>query len=349
MPTPARRIAFQVLKQVEQGGSSLADLLAGPEPQRLDPRDRGFLHELVLGTLRHRGAVDHALSRHVDRPLADLDADVRTVLRLGGLPDPAPAGPGPRGRFGVGRPRPRAGAAGGRPGERRPARPGARGPSARCRRARGPAGMAHDGRIASSMAGRALGRPPRTRGGGRAGAGPPSRPDGRLPLQPARRRRPGARRGGRPRPAGPPGPRRVEGHRRQRRRAGRGGGDLSAGRGVADGRAPGFRRGRRPGRVRSPGREGAAPGRRHGRRLGGGGRRVQAPRPHPGPADPALGIRERARAVRRRPPPALPPTLRVGPPGRTLQRPRHPLAPPRHPVARQRRRPRPSRREAASR
>jgi 16S rRNA (cytosine967-C5)-methyltransferase len=84
MPTPARRIAFRVLKQVEKGGSSLADLLAGPEPQRLDPRDRGFLHELVLGTLRHRGAVDHALSRHVDRPLADLDADVRTVLRLGG-------------------------------------------------------------------------------------------------------------------------------------------------------------------------------------------------------------------------------------------------------------------------
>jgi 16S rRNA (cytosine967-C5)-methyltransferase len=83
MPTAPRRIAFQILKQVDRGGSTLADLLGGPEPQRLDPRDRAFLHELVLGTLRHRGALDHALSAHVDRGLGELDADVLTVLRLG--------------------------------------------------------------------------------------------------------------------------------------------------------------------------------------------------------------------------------------------------------------------------
>jgi len=83
MPTAARRIAFQILKQVDRGGATLADLLSGPDPQRLDSRDRAFLHELVLGTLRHRGAMDHALSAHVDRGLDELDGDVLTVLRLG--------------------------------------------------------------------------------------------------------------------------------------------------------------------------------------------------------------------------------------------------------------------------
>ncbi|MFI5184677.1 MAG: transcription antitermination factor NusB, partial [Vicinamibacteria bacterium] len=83
MPTAARRIAYQILKQVDRGGSTLADLLAGPAAQRLDPRDRAFLHELVLGTLRHRGALDHALAAHVDRGLDELDPDVLTVLRLG--------------------------------------------------------------------------------------------------------------------------------------------------------------------------------------------------------------------------------------------------------------------------
>jgi 16S rRNA (cytosine967-C5)-methyltransferase len=83
MPTAARRIAFRILQQIDRGGATLADLLSGPEPQRLDSRDRAFLHELVLGTLRHRGALDHALSVHVDRELDELDADVLTVLRLG--------------------------------------------------------------------------------------------------------------------------------------------------------------------------------------------------------------------------------------------------------------------------
>ncbi|MFI5184297.1 MAG: RsmB/NOP family class I SAM-dependent RNA methyltransferase, partial [Vicinamibacteria bacterium] len=51
--------------------------------ERLDPGDRAFLLELVLGTMRHRGALDHALSAHVDRGLDELDPDVLTVLRLG--------------------------------------------------------------------------------------------------------------------------------------------------------------------------------------------------------------------------------------------------------------------------
>jgi len=83
MATAARSVAFRILREIDRGGSTLADLLAHPSAERLSRRDRAFLHELVLGTLRHRGALDHALAPHVDRPLAELDADVLAVLRLG--------------------------------------------------------------------------------------------------------------------------------------------------------------------------------------------------------------------------------------------------------------------------
>jgi 16S rRNA (cytosine967-C5)-methyltransferase len=83
MPTPARRLAFQILGDVERGGPTLGDRLAAPEVDALDTRERAFLHELVLGTLRRRGQVDHALQAHVDRPFARLQPPVLTALRLG--------------------------------------------------------------------------------------------------------------------------------------------------------------------------------------------------------------------------------------------------------------------------
>ena len=83
MATTARRIAFEVLRQSDRGGELLAERLARPDAEALPPRDRAFLHTLVLGTLRQRGLVDHALAALVDRPLAQLDPAVRTVLRLG--------------------------------------------------------------------------------------------------------------------------------------------------------------------------------------------------------------------------------------------------------------------------
>jgi 16S rRNA (cytosine967-C5)-methyltransferase len=84
MATPARRIAYRVLRDVDAGGSTLADRLAQADAQGLSPRDRALLHELVLGTLRRRGALDHALAPLLERqPLARLDPPVRTILRLG--------------------------------------------------------------------------------------------------------------------------------------------------------------------------------------------------------------------------------------------------------------------------
>ncbi|MCM2254811.1 MAG: hypothetical protein NDJ94_03980 [Vicinamibacteria bacterium] len=84
MPTPARRLAHRVLLAAEQvGGSSLSTLLNTPESERLDARDRGFLHELCAGSLRRQGTIDAALVAQLDRPLARLDPPVRAALRLG--------------------------------------------------------------------------------------------------------------------------------------------------------------------------------------------------------------------------------------------------------------------------
>jgi 16S rRNA (cytosine967-C5)-methyltransferase len=83
VPTPTRRLALQILARAESGRTTLADLLATAEAEALPPRERAFLHELVLGTLRRRGGLDHALKPLLDRPLRELDVPVRTALRLG--------------------------------------------------------------------------------------------------------------------------------------------------------------------------------------------------------------------------------------------------------------------------
>jgi 16S rRNA (cytosine967-C5)-methyltransferase len=81
--TPARRLAHDLLRSVALGKRTLGDLLADARVEALDPVDRGFLHELVLGTLRHRGALDHALAAASNRPLDQTEPAVLDALRLG--------------------------------------------------------------------------------------------------------------------------------------------------------------------------------------------------------------------------------------------------------------------------
>jgi 16S rRNA (cytosine967-C5)-methyltransferase len=81
--TAPRRIALQVLLDVEGPGPTLSDRLAAADAQALPPRDRAFLHELVLGTLRRRGAIDAALAPLLTTALDRLDPPVRAALRLG--------------------------------------------------------------------------------------------------------------------------------------------------------------------------------------------------------------------------------------------------------------------------
>lgn len=82
MPTPARELAFAILRDVEHG-PTLAERLAAPAADALPSRERAFLHELTLGVLRRRGWIDHTLASLVDRPLERLSPEVLTALRLG--------------------------------------------------------------------------------------------------------------------------------------------------------------------------------------------------------------------------------------------------------------------------
>jgi 16S rRNA (cytosine967-C5)-methyltransferase len=83
MATAARRHAFRILLALERSGPTLADLLAEDDIESLSMRDRAFLHELLLGTLRHRGALDHALAPLLHRPADQLDPEPLAALRLG--------------------------------------------------------------------------------------------------------------------------------------------------------------------------------------------------------------------------------------------------------------------------
>lgn len=85
MPTPARRIAAEVLLRVSQGGAfaNLALDAALRQAGVLEPREAALATELSYGTLRWELQLDRALLAHSDRPLDDLDGPVRVALRLG--------------------------------------------------------------------------------------------------------------------------------------------------------------------------------------------------------------------------------------------------------------------------
>ena len=79
--TPARRVAWRVLCDVEAGAfaSDALDELLRP----LDSRDAGLATELVFGVLRRRGQLDYLLNAAASRPVEDLDAVVRVAVELG--------------------------------------------------------------------------------------------------------------------------------------------------------------------------------------------------------------------------------------------------------------------------
>jgi 16S rRNA (cytosine967-C5)-methyltransferase len=83
LPTSAREAAFQILLRVDTAASFATDLLNGPLTALLSERDAGLCTELVMGTLRWQARLDFLLGRFADRPLQDLDPEVRVALRLG--------------------------------------------------------------------------------------------------------------------------------------------------------------------------------------------------------------------------------------------------------------------------
>jgi 16S rRNA (cytosine967-C5)-methyltransferase len=79
--TPGRRAALEILRAFRAG--DLADRALERVAGNLPSREHGWLQELVYGTFRLRGRLDHLLEQRVRGGLGSLQPDVRDVLRLG--------------------------------------------------------------------------------------------------------------------------------------------------------------------------------------------------------------------------------------------------------------------------
>jgi 16S rRNA (cytosine967-C5)-methyltransferase len=82
--TDVRRLAFEILSQVEEGAFSdqALDATLKRNPNMAD-RDRRLLTELVYGVLRFRGRLDYVLSRFCRQPLNRVEPAVLRLLYLG--------------------------------------------------------------------------------------------------------------------------------------------------------------------------------------------------------------------------------------------------------------------------
>lgn len=79
--TPGRRAAYESMRAVSRGRR--IDLAFAEASDRLDPRERRWVHELVYGAVRLRGRLDHLLDAQLDRGIGSVAGDVLDVLRMG--------------------------------------------------------------------------------------------------------------------------------------------------------------------------------------------------------------------------------------------------------------------------
>jgi 16S rRNA (cytosine967-C5)-methyltransferase len=79
--SPARSVAFEILRRVEAGGYA-SDLLLS-RSGRLESRDAGLASEIVLGSLRFQSQLDFLIGHFAGRDPARLDPEVGIVLRMG--------------------------------------------------------------------------------------------------------------------------------------------------------------------------------------------------------------------------------------------------------------------------
>src|SRR5580700_1783828 len=80
--SPARKIAYDVLRRVELGQAFAADLLR-PVLASLSQPDQSLATELVLSSLRRRAELDLWIARLSGRAPDALDAEVAVILRFG--------------------------------------------------------------------------------------------------------------------------------------------------------------------------------------------------------------------------------------------------------------------------
>lgn len=82
MTAPARRASFEILQSVELRGGFSDEALHSERVSRLRPVDRNLTTEIVYGTLRWRGWLEHLLSATVAGKWDDVDPRVRILLRM---------------------------------------------------------------------------------------------------------------------------------------------------------------------------------------------------------------------------------------------------------------------------
>lgn len=77
-------LAYDIISEVNRnGGYSNLLLPSALSASNFDERDRGFVTELVYGTLRMQGRHDYILAHVSDRPWGDVDPGIVDVCRLG--------------------------------------------------------------------------------------------------------------------------------------------------------------------------------------------------------------------------------------------------------------------------
>jgi 16S rRNA (cytosine967-C5)-methyltransferase len=81
--SPARSVAYGVLKAIEKGKGHSDDLLRGKNVSALSESDRHLASALVLGVLRWQIDLDHRIRVFLKHPNAKVDAEVLIALRLG--------------------------------------------------------------------------------------------------------------------------------------------------------------------------------------------------------------------------------------------------------------------------
>jgi 16S rRNA (cytosine967-C5)-methyltransferase len=80
--SPARTAAFDILLRMERESSYAADLLHSKAHAALSPVDHSLTTELVMGVLRWRSLLDLQIAKASSQPLARLDLEILTALRL---------------------------------------------------------------------------------------------------------------------------------------------------------------------------------------------------------------------------------------------------------------------------
>ena len=78
--SPAREIAYQILRRVESGRAFAVDLLQQPQVSALREVDRNLATELVMGALRWHGELDFQIERLSGKPLKYFDPEIATIL-----------------------------------------------------------------------------------------------------------------------------------------------------------------------------------------------------------------------------------------------------------------------------